>query len=123
MTWFYPDVVVAPVNVAFGEVFGSLEVADDIGNKRKGVTVLDSELVELEIVLYKAEFPVFLFNKKYQRSKGRFRRSHVAFSKVIRQESVEFLLFIWGHGINLGAHSFRCSWDKIDSMIPGLVGW
>ena len=65
-------IVVSPLDITFGEVFGSLEVADDIGNKRKGIAVLDSELVELTIVLYKAEFPIFLFNKKYRRSEGRF---------------------------------------------------
>ena len=78
MTWLYPNIVVTPADVTFGEVFGSLEATDDICNKGEGVTVLDSELVELAIVLYKVELPIFLLNKEYWGHKRRFRWSNVA---------------------------------------------
>ena len=53
MSFFYPNIVVTPANVAFGEVLGTLQAANDVGNEREGVAIFDGELVEFTIVLYK----------------------------------------------------------------------
>ena len=48
---------------------------------------------------------------------------NVAFAKVLFQELVEFLLFVDGHGIDLGAEVGRGSRRKFDGVIPRLVFW
>ena len=55
ITLLDPHVVEPPVEVKYGEELGTTEVGQDIGDEGEGVRVLDHDLVQLPIVLYKAK--------------------------------------------------------------------
>ena len=64
MTIFYTDVVVTPTNIKLGEVSGIFELILEVGDEGKGVCVMSGMLVEVAVVLARAEFAILLFDKK-----------------------------------------------------------
>src|SRR3981189_2130684 len=64
IAFFYPHIVIPPVDVELGEVLRAFESVDEIVNERKGVAILSGDQVERAIVLDKAKPPVLLFNEE-----------------------------------------------------------
>ena len=59
-------VIETPSDIKFCEVPGSAELGDELGDKRKGVPVLDSYGVQHTIVLDQLEQTIFLFNEEHR---------------------------------------------------------
>jgi hypothetical protein len=115
------DVVVSPTNVELGEVLGALESVDDIRDEGERVPVLDCDLVELPIVLHKAELAVLLLDKEDWQCDQGLGWLDVAFPEVLFEEIDEFLLFVRQHGVDLGAYVGWGVRSEVDGMVPGLV--
>ena len=63
-------IVEPPAEVKYGEELGTTEVGQDVGDKGEGVGVLDCDLIQLLIVLYKAEGTILLLDEEHGGSHG-----------------------------------------------------
>src|SRR5258705_4392836 len=86
------------------------------------VGVLDHNLVQLLIVLYKAKRTILLLDEEHRGSHGGLGWMDVAICKVLLEEVVKLLLFCRGQGECPGAREFspRC---EINGMVPCLPWW
>jgi len=66
VSFLYPDVVEAPLDVQFCEVLGSAELRNQFRNQWERVLVFHSHGIQRAVVLYQTEFSVLLFNKEDQ---------------------------------------------------------
>ncbi|KIJ06943.1 hypothetical protein PAXINDRAFT_91228, partial [Paxillus involutus ATCC 200175] len=64
-----PHIIVAPTNIEFGEVFGSLEFIDQLGNKGKWISIFECDGIKSSIILYGSKLAVLLFYKEKGGSK------------------------------------------------------
>ena len=60
VSFLYVNVVIPPLNINLGEVFGSLQFVDEGGDEGRGVHVSDSMFIKISIVLARMEFSIFL---------------------------------------------------------------
>src|SRR5260221_1164648 len=81
----------------------------DIRDEGEGVGVLDCDLVQLPIVLYKAKRTILLLDKEHRGSHGGLGWTDVAIHKVLLEEVIKLLLFCRGQGECLGAREFSPS--------------
>src|SRR5258708_29282394 len=81
----------------------------------EGVGVLDCDLIQLLIVLYKAKRTIILLDKEHGGSHRGFGWMDVAICKVPLEEVIKLLLFCRGQGEHLGAREF--------SVVPCLPQW
>ena len=61
---FDPYIVVSPANVKLDEDLGVSQFVYKIGDKGKGVGIMNGVFVDVSVVLTRAESPIFLFNEK-----------------------------------------------------------
>jgi hypothetical protein len=64
ITFLDADVVVAPLDVQFREVPHAAKLVNEIVNKRKGVSVLDSDLIQSAVVLNESEAAILFLDEK-----------------------------------------------------------
>src|SRR6266404_5620389 len=53
-----PNVIIPPSYVKLGEDVCVLHLTDEIGNERQGVSISNSEFVQLSVILYRPKFAV-----------------------------------------------------------------
>src|SRR3979490_2313996 len=94
ITFLDADVVVAPPDVQFCEVLRAAKSVNEIINKRKGESVLDSDLIQSAVVLDKSEAAILLLDEEDWGSDRRFRWAYASGFECIVKEGVEFRLFI-----------------------------
>jgi len=58
------DIVIPPSYIKLSEEMCILHLTDEIGDKRQGVSISNSEFVQSSIILYWPEFAVFLLYKE-----------------------------------------------------------
>jgi len=66
VTCFNPNVIVTPAHVEFGEDVGILYLTDQVWYEWQRIAVADGMLVQFLIILYQAQFSIFLLNKEEQ---------------------------------------------------------
>lgn len=64
VTIFNLNIVVPPLYVKLGKDFGILQFIDEVGDEGKGIGVADGMFIQVLIVLTRAKFFIFLFNKE-----------------------------------------------------------
>ena len=64
MSVFDSDIVVFPADVKLGEHFHSLKFINEVGNKWKGVHIMNGVFVNIAVVLARAKATVFLLDKE-----------------------------------------------------------
>ena len=64
VTFLDADVIVAPSDVQFCEVPRAAKSVNEVVNKRKGVSVLDSDLVQSAVILDESEAAVLFLDEK-----------------------------------------------------------
>ena len=64
VSFFYPDVVVSPIDIHNRELGASTEMVNNLGNERGYISVLLCPFVYGLIVLYRSEFSILLFHKE-----------------------------------------------------------
>src|SRR5258707_12493678 len=86
------------------------------------VGVLDHDLIQLLIVLYKVKQTILLLDKEHRGSHGGLGWTDAAICKVLLEEVIKLLLFCRGQGEHPGAREFspRC---EINGMVPCLLWW
>jgi len=57
-----PDIVISPVNVEFGEETFLCQIVNKFRNKGKWIFVGNCPFVQISVVLYGAEFAIFLLD-------------------------------------------------------------
>jgi hypothetical protein len=57
-------VVVSLTDVELGKYGCAAEIADEVSNKREGVLISDRPRIDLPVVLYQSQFPIFLFDEE-----------------------------------------------------------
>jgi len=75
-------VIETPSDIKFCEVPGSVELGDEFGDEREGVSVLDSYGVQHAIVLDQLERTIFLFNEEHRGHYGGLGRSDSSGAQV-----------------------------------------
>ena len=58
------DIVISPANIKLGKDLYSLEFINKVGDKRKGVHIMDCVFIDIAIVLTGVETAILLFNKE-----------------------------------------------------------
>jgi hypothetical protein len=61
---FNTDVVITPADVEFGKIAGALKFIDEVRNKRKWGGVFYRDVVEVAVILDRAEFAILFSNEK-----------------------------------------------------------
>jgi hypothetical protein len=89
----YSHVVIPPADVKFGEQAGSSDSRNKLRDKWEWCDVSAGPFVELLIVLYWSEFPVFLFNEEEWGCELALGLGDVPFVKVFLEEGCECFLF------------------------------
>src|SRR5260221_14167323 len=99
-------IVEPPAEVKYGEELSTTEAGQDIGDKGEGVGVLDCDLIQLPIVLYKVKQTILLLDEEHRGSHRGLGWTDVAIHKVLPEEVVKLLLFCRGQGECPGAREF-----------------
>src|SRR5258708_3663602 len=122
ITLLDPHIVEPPVEVEYGEELSTMEVGQDIRDEGEGVGVLDHDLIQLLIVLYKVKQTILLLDKEHRGSHRGLGWMDVAICKVLLEEVIKLLLFCRGQGEHPGAREFspRC---EINGVVPCLPWW
>ena len=58
------NIVIFLLNVEFSEDFCPLEFVNEIGDKGKGICIVDYMFIDIAIILIEVETTIFLFNEK-----------------------------------------------------------
>lgn len=58
------DIIISPPDVKLREDFCLHQAVNDIGSERQQVAIFDRDGVELPVILYKAEFSIFLLDEE-----------------------------------------------------------
>ena len=64
VSFFDANVVISPTDIKLRKVGEVVEVVDEVSNKGKGISILDSVFIQVSVILYWVKFSVFLFNKE-----------------------------------------------------------
>ena len=64
MTIFDVDIVVPPSNIKLSEVVSIFQLVHEVGDEGKGIGILGGVFIEVSVVLTRAEFSIFLFDKE-----------------------------------------------------------
>jgi len=81
-------IIEAPANIQFREVPSSVELGDEFGDKREGISVLDSYGIQYMIVLDQLEQAIFLFNEEHKGCYGEFGGLNSSSMQVFLQEGI-----------------------------------
>ena len=65
-------IVVAPLDVQFGEILGSFQLVDEFRDEGEKIAVLDGSFIEFSVILTGHSFPSFLSTKKNGEAIGDF---------------------------------------------------
>src|SRR6266403_5111012 len=116
------NVVVSPTNVKLGEVAGIMQLVNEVRDERERSGILDSDIIKMAIVLYRAEFAILLVDKEEGTGHGRLGRADITTTKVVHNIIFQGSGFIRSEVID---RTFpKCGTrDKINGMIPRLVLW
>src|SRR3979490_2785844 len=94
VTFLDVDIIVAPLDVQFCEVPRAAKSVNEVVNKWKGVSVLNSDLIQSVVILDELEDAVLFLDKKDWGSDRRFRWAYVSSFECFIKEGVEFRLLI-----------------------------
>ena len=64
VTIFDMDIVVSPMNVKLGEVVNIFQLVHEVRDERERIGITGGMFIEVVVILARAEFPVFLFDKE-----------------------------------------------------------
>jgi hypothetical protein len=64
ITFFNVNVVVSPSDIEFGKVTGTLEFINEIGNQGQRCGVFNGNIIEVMIILNRAELAIFLSDEE-----------------------------------------------------------
>ena len=94
-------------------------MGQDVGDKGERVGVLDHDLIQLPIVLYKAEGTILLLDKEHGGSHGGFGWADATVCKILLEEVIKLLLFCRREGECPRVREFnsRC---EVYGMVPCL---
>ena len=112
------DVVIPPLNIHFREVFGSFQLINEGGDEGEQVGILDRMLIEILIVLARAEPSVFLLNEEEWEGLQQLRFPNFARPKMFLDECLTCLHFFWVHGI-----CFGYLWGEGLFQVYSVVEW
>ena len=76
-------VIETPSDIKLGEVLGSAELGDELGDEGEGVPVLDGYSVQRAIVLDQPERTILLFNEEYWGCDGGLGGSDLSGTQVL----------------------------------------
>jgi len=96
------DIVEAPVNVKLGEVLGSAELRDKLGDQGERIFILNHHGIKGSITLDQSERTVFLLDEEHQSGHRGFRGSNTSHVQVLLKEGIQLLLLHWREGVHLG---------------------
>jgi hypothetical protein len=113
-----PHVVVSPSYVYLGEVLGSFELVEEVGDSREGIGIPDGSLVKLLVVLTGSKGSVLLLDEEKGGGLGRDRGADVSFLQVVFDKGVELAIFSRRKTVNLSPLWFEVGFE-IYTVIPG----
>src|SRR5258708_6889979 len=99
-------IVEPPAEVKYSEELATTEAGQDIRDEGEGVGVLDHDLIQLPIVLYKAKQTILLLDEEHRGSHRGLGWTDAAICKVLLEEVVKLLLFCRGQGECPGVREF-----------------
>jgi len=96
------DIVEALVNVKLGEVLGSAELRDKLGDQGKRIFILNHHGIKGSIILDQSERTVFFLDEEHQSGYRGFRGSNASHVQVLLKKGIQLLLLYWREGVHLG---------------------
>jgi len=116
-----PNIVVSPSDIEFRKVVRVFERIDEVGDTRKGVSILDSMRIDVTVVLTRAERSILLRNKEEGGRLRGLRREDLSFFEVLIDEHFQGF-----HLLGIERIVLRSSRDErvveFDSMVKGSMG-
>ena len=95
------NIVVTPVDIKLSKDLHIFELVDYAESKRQRIAIFDGDFVKFAIVLDEVKLTVLLLYEEDSRSHGQLRWYDVSFLEVFCDETIELLLFIQRHGVDL----------------------
>ena len=86
VSFLNPNVVIPPLNVQFNEILEGFQGVDEVGDVRKGISILDGVGINILIVLAGAECAILLRDKEEEGHLQRPRRDALALLQVFVNE-------------------------------------
>jgi len=96
------DIVETLVNVKLGEVLGSAELRDKLGDQGKRIFILNHHGIKGSIILDQSERTVFFLDEEHQSGYRGFRGSNASHVQVLLKKGIQLLLLHWREGVHLG---------------------
>ena len=87
------NIIVSPVYNEFGKDLCILDLINEFGDQREGITVLYGQGIEFPIVLNRSEITQLLFDEEEGGRNWQFRGTDATSLEVFFQEFIKFLLF------------------------------
>jgi len=112
----YPNVVISPPDIEFGEISGVFESIDEIGDTRKRVSILDHMRIDVLIVLGGTERSILLWDKKEGGHLRGFRREDFPFFEILINERLQGF-----HLLGVERIVLCLTWDKGVVELNGVV--